>query len=242
MKLKITAKNSGSNIAYQASYKYVFSSYVEILNFGDVNKKKDIISLKRGNNGETIIDIKANKQMPISTKDAYNIYVKYDFNDELLRNLEDNTDKEKVIIKTGSISLCQNAICNNDESLVNQNIDINFKMSLKNIASIEHPESIPELEINLDENNKEPESKSKAWIAAIVACFVIILLCIYLLIDYKKKIFIFKKRNDYINTEAKLENNNEKIDNNNDIEKISVKKKRRRISNLASADNIQISN
>ena len=242
MKLKITAKNSGSNIAYQASYKYVFSSYVEILNFGDVNKKKDIISLKRGNNGETIIDIKANKQMPISTKDAYNIYVKYDFNDELLRNLEDNTDKEKVIIKTGSISLCQNAICNNDESLVNQNIDINFKMSLKNIASIEHPESIPELEINLEENNKEPESKSKAWIAAIVVCFVIILLCIYLLIDYKKKIFIFKKRNDYINTEAKLENNNEKIDNNNDIEKISVKKKRRRISNLASADNIQISN
>ena len=47
MKIKITAINSGSSDAYQTSYKYIFSKYVKLLNFGDILDKKNILQLAK---------------------------------------------------------------------------------------------------------------------------------------------------------------------------------------------------
>ena len=233
MKLKITALNGGNKDAYQTSYKYIFSKYVNILNnYGDVLNKKDIISvIDNGNSGESVLNINSNRQIPQNTKDAYNVYIFYDFEeigiiDSIIvqRNLAD--ENNRVIIKSADVKLCQNVKCNDDDSFVNQFINIDFKMSMNNIIEKEDFELVPELE------KKEVESKSgeksKTWIVGvIIACLVIVALCVYLFIDYKKKIWIFKK-NENINIETveKPESvANQKLEEK--VEKISVKKKRR---------------
>ena len=147
MKLKITNLNAGNKDAYQTSYKYVFSKYVNILeNYGDVLNKKEIIHLvKNETSKETILFINSNKQIPQNTKDAYNIYIKYDFGEVgtinsvlLQRNLDEEDDKEKAILKGGDVTLCQNVKCNNDDSFVKQFININFKISMENIIPSQH--------------------------------------------------------------------------------------------------------
>ena len=239
MKLKITALNGGSKDAYQTSYKYIFSKYVTILkNYGDVINKKDIISVSNDDtSGESTLIINSNKQIPQNTKDAYNIYIFYDFEeigimDTIIaqRNLDNNNDK--TLVKSADVTLCQNVKCNEDDSFVNQLININFKMSMNNIVEQEEFDLVPELE------HKETKKKSKTWIiGVIIACLVVVAICVYLFIDYKKKIWIFKQK-DKINSETieKPENENPKIDDN--TEKISVQKKRRiqNKSNFTSGD------
>ena len=244
MKLKITALNGGNKDAYQTSYKYLFSKYVNILkNYGDVLNKKDIISLSNnGNSGETFLNIDSNRQIPQNTKDAYNVYIFYDFEeigvmDSILvqRNLAEENDM--VIVKSADVTLCQNVKCNDDDSFVNQFININFKMSMNNIVEQDDFELVPELEIHEEEKS---ESKSKTWIiGVIIACVVVVACCVYLFIDYKKKIWIFKKKEDinFATVEKPESAEIQKIEDN--VEKISVQKKRRiqNSSNYFSVDN-----
>ena len=224
MKIKITAINSGSSDAYQTSYKYIFSKYVKLLNFGDILDKKNILQLaKNESSGDTIVKFNSNRQVPQNTKDAYNIYIKYDFGEEasdssiIKRNLDSENNKDRVILKSADVTLCQNAECNDDDSFVNQFIDINFKMSMANIISVTPEPDIEPININpniepenlkpdiepeknteeLDQNPDEVklESKSKSWIAIpIVICVVIIAFIIFLIIDFKKKICLFKNK------------------------------------------------
>ena len=242
MKIKITAINSGSSDAYQTSYKYIFSKYVEILNnFGDILDKKNIVQLnKNESSGETIVKFNSNRQIPQNTKDAYNIYIKYDFGEEVAdsaiikRNLDNENNKDKVIIKSADVTLCQNVECNADDSFVNQFIDINFKIPMANKISVTPEpdlEKEPEKDLKPDikpEINTEPEqnpdeinseSKSKAWIAGpIVIGVVIIALLIFLIIDFKKKICLFKNKQTYYISPREETKNIEKI------EKIDVSK------------------
>ena len=239
MKLKITALNGGSKDAYQTSYKYTFSKYVTILkNYGDIINKKDIISVSDDNNsGEPTLIINSNKQIPQNTKDAYNIYIFYDFEeigvmDTIIvqRNLDNNNDK--TLVKSADVTLCQNVKCNEDDSFVNQLINIDFKMSMNNIVEQEEFDIVPELE------HKETKEKSKTWIiGVIIACLVVVAICVYLFIDYKKKIWIFKKK-DKINAETIDNPEFEKPKNDDNTEKISVQMKRRiqNKSNFTSGD------
>ena len=239
MKLKITALNGGSKDAYQTSYKYTFSKYVNILkNYGDVINKKDIISVaKDENSDESTLIINSNKQIPQNTKDAYNIYIFYDFGemgimDTVIAQRNLDNDNDKALVKSADVTLCQNVKCNDDDSFVNQLINIDFKMSMKNIVEQEEFDLVPELQ------HKEEKSKSKAWIiGVIIACLVLIAICVYLFIDYKKKIWIFKQK-DKINAETidKPENENQNIDDK--TEKISVGKKKgvQNKSNFTSVD------
>ena len=228
MKLKITAINSGSKDAFQTSYKFVFSKYAKILdNFGDVLNKKAIIKIVKDNaSGETSLYINSNRQIPQNTKDAYNIYLKYDFgenaNQQIInkRNLDENN--EKVILKNADVTLCQNTQCNDDDSFVNQFIGLNFKMSMSKIIDIGPQDMLPEPEPEEpdQEDESEPESKFKAWIIGpIIACLVILAAIIYLFIDYKKKLFIFKKKEN--DSMIKPETNNKMEIK--DIDKMSVK-------------------
>ena len=244
MKLKITALNGGNKDAYQTSYKYLFSKYANILkNYGDIINKKDIISLSNnGDSGETVLNIDSNRQIPQNTKDAYNVYIFYDFEEIgvmnsilVQRNLAEENDM--VIVKSADVTLCQNVKCNDDDSFVNQFININFKMSTNNIVEQDDFELVPELERHEEEKS---ESKFKTWIiGVIVACVVVVACCVYLFIDYKKKIWIFKKKEDTnIATVEKPESAEiQKIEDN--VEKISVQKKRRiqNSSNYFSVDN-----
>ena len=278
MKLKITALNGGSKEAHQLSYKYVFSRYVEILdNYGDVLNKKEIINLnKNETSGETTLIINSKKTIPQNTKDTYNIYLKYDFEegdtmDSILvqRNLEENNE-DKVILKSANVTLCQNVICNDDDSFVNQLININFKMSMVNVVEMQpepiitkedegevesgkenekeikkekEKEKVKEKEIKKEkENEKEKdeevldskkenlEKKTKIWIIPIIiACLIVISLIVYLIIDYKKKLWIFK--NKEIPQEEKVVNiekdeMKETGSTNTNTERINVKKKR----------------
>jgi hypothetical protein len=199
MKLKITAINAGSNDAYQTSYKYIFSNYVQIVNnFGD---NSDIVKIvKNETSGESNLYFNSQRQIPQNTKDVYNVYVKFDFGEEednsktIRRHLKN--DDEKVILKSADVTLCQNVECNDDNSFVNQLIDINFKMSMSNIEE-ENIENKKPKEITLqkdtekekeneekeNESKEESNSKSKAWIAALIVASVFVIgLVIYLLI------------------------------------------------------------
>jgi hypothetical protein len=242
MKIKITAINSGSSDAYQTSYKYIFSKYVEILNnFGDILDKKNIVQLnKNESSGETIVKFNSNRQIPQNTKDAYNIYIKYDFGEDVAdstiikRNLDNENNKDKVIIKSADVTLCQNVECNADDSFVNQFIDINFKIPMANIISVTpeldlekepeinpKPDIKPEIKTEPEQNPDEinSESKSKAWIAGpIIIGVVIIAILIFLIIDFKKKICFFKNQQTYYISQREETKNIEKI------EKIDVSK------------------
>ena len=134
--------------------------------------------------------------------------------------------------------MCQNVKCNNDDSFVRQFININCKISMENIIPAQHenPNDEPE-----SENSKE-ESKSKVWIITIIFAFLLVVsLCVYLLIDYKKKLWIFKTK--VIEKEKKY--NNEKVKIEDNVETISIQSKRRNIknqSNYFSIDMKTISN
>ena len=242
MKLKITAINSGSKDAYQTSYKYIFSKYVEIIdNFGDLLDKKDIVNLvKNESSGETIVSFNSNRQIPQNTKDSYYIYLKYDFGDEIIdsiivnRNLDDETNNEKVILKSADVTLCQNVECNEDNSFVNQFININFKMPLAKLK--EEEEKRKEILDNKpifqdkdkdeeeEDKNHETKSKSKAWlIALIIAALIVIGLIIYLVLDFKKKLFIFKNRPEYVSDIEEIEKkeNPEKVENTDTINTVN---------------------
>jgi hypothetical protein len=226
MKLKITAINSGSRDAFQTSYKYVFSKYANILNnYGDVLDKKEIIRLvKNETSGDTILYLNSNRQIPQNTKDAYNIYLKYDFNKGGIgrRYLEENNDL--VILKSADVTLCQNAQCNDDDSFVNQFININYKMPMNKMVYTD-----------MEDEDEEPieetksKSKSKSWIIGIVVACVITAIIIYLLLDYKLKLFIFKNKENY--TEEKPENN-EKIDIKDSTQTYRVRKRSIRNSQI----------
>ena len=251
MKLKITAINAGSNDAYQTSYKYIFSNYVQIVNnFGD---NSDIVKIvKNETSGESNLYFNSQRQIPQNTKDVYNVYVKFDFGEEednsktIRRHLKN--DDEKVILKSADVTLCQNVECNDDNSFVNQLIDINFKMSMSNIEE-ENIENKKPKEITLqkdaekekenEEKENEPKeesnSKSKAWIAALIVASVFVIgLVIYLLLDYKKKLWIFKNRKTDISP-ADIVEKNAKNENSENMEKIYTVKKKRSIKNYANS-------
>lgn len=210
MLIKITSKNTGSKDAYQTSYKFVFSKYAELIeNKGDLSNKKDLITLTTDeSNGDTIISFNSKNQIPPNTKDAYNIYLKFDFGEESTdtdlierRNLEED-DNERVILKSANVNLCQNVECNDEESFVNQNVNINFKIT-RNIF----PNSAEEQ--NVDNSSKKEEKGSNAWIAApIVVVVVIIGAAIFIIFDYKKKILFFKKKHNSSELKEKNEDVN----------------------------------
>ena len=209
MLITITSKNTGSKDAYQTSYKFVFSKYAEIIeNKGDLLTKKDIITLKKDeSNGDSTISIHSNRQIPPNTKDAYNIYLKFDFGEETTdttliegRNLEEDNN-DRVILKNAQVTLCQNVECNNEESFVNQNVNINFKIT-RNVFL----DSVEEIE----NKEVEEEDKSYAWIAApIVVVIVLAGVTIFLIFDYKTKILFFKNKHESIPSSESREKNEE---------------------------------
>ena len=216
MLITITSKNTGNKDAYQTSYKFIFSKYVEIItDIGDIFNKKEIItSEKNVTNGDTIISINSNRQIPQNTKDAYYIYLKFDFGKKSLsssvnnvRNLDEDEDgNEKVILKSADVTLCQNIECNNQESFVKQIVNINFKIE-RNIylESVEDEEEI-------QKEYSEEEKKSIAWIAGpIVALFAVVGFAIFFYFDYKRKILFFKKNKHETIPSTEFKDNNENV-------------------------------
>ena len=216
MQIKITAKNTGSKDAYQTSYKFVFSKYVTLLeDLGDLLSKKNIITImKDESSNETILLFNSKRQIPQNTKDTYNVYLKFDFGEEETtttifvnsRNLDDSN--EKVILKSADVTLCQNVECNDEDSFVNQVININFKIN-RNIfpdtIGGEEKDSNSEIEAKeSSEGGKEgkeekEDEKNNSWIAApIIVCVVVVSILIFLFVDYKKKLLFFKKKLDSI--------------------------------------------
>ena len=129
-------------------------------------------------------------------------------------------NNEKVILKSADVTLCQNTQCNDDDSFVSQFIGLNFKMPMSKIIDVGPQDMLPEPEEPEEEDKPRSKSSFKVWILGpILACLIIVAACIYLFIDYKKKIFIFKKKdNDFVEkpeTKANIEIK--------DIDKISVK-------------------
>ena len=226
MLITITSRNSGSKDAYQTSYKFIFSKYAKLIeDAGDLLNKKDIITItKNESNGDIILYINSNRQIPQNTKDAYYIYLKFDFEEETSnssislikeRNLDED-DNEKVILKSADVTLCQNIECNDEESFVNQNVNINFKITRNYIPEKIEEEKIPIEPIKQEEKTEliEPEKKTEsieqediseddkksiAWIAApIVICVIGIAFGIFLYFDYKKHILFFKNKHESI--------------------------------------------
>ena len=100
--------------------------------------------------------------IPQNTKDAYYIYLKFDFEEEIstssnsiinARNLDED-DNEKVILKSADVTLCQNIECNDEESFVNQNVNINFKITRNYI-----PEKIEEEKIPIEPIKQEEKTQ-----------------------------------------------------------------------------------
>ena len=258
LKIKITALNSGSKDAYQTSFKYIFSKYVNIIdNYGDLLDKKDIVNMiKNTSSKETIVSFNSNRQIPQNTKDTYNIYLKYDFGEEegdesliMKRHLDDES-KDKVILKSAQVTLCQNVECNQDNSFVNQFIDINFKMnSPKKIIEEEKQDKNPEpiiKEVEVENNqdtesieeeeiNSEIKSKSKEWIiAVIIASLIIIGLIIYLIFDFKKKFFIFRNKEEKEEFKLPIEESEktEKPKSSSTVRRHSIKNKKNSVIDL----------
>ena len=244
MLITITSRNSGSKDAYQTSYKFIFSKYAKLIeDAGDLLNKKDIITItKNESNGDIILYINSNRQIPQNTKDAYYIYLKFDFEEETSnssislikeRNL-DEYDNEKVILKSADVTLCQNIECNDEESFVNQNVNINFKITRNYIPEKIEEEKIPIEPIKQEEKTEliEPEKKTEsieqediseddkksiAWIAApIVICVIGIAFGIFLYFDYKKHILFFKNKHESIPS-------NETKEKNEDVKKYEIK-------------------
>ena len=244
MRMTITSKNRGSKDAYQTSYKFIFSKYAELISdSGDLLSKKEIITItKNETNGDTIVNINSKRQIPQNTKDAYNIYLKYDFGDGTTTSLDSsrrNLDEENefTILKSADVTLCQNVECNNEESFVNQIVNINYKIERNiHIDFIERviPEKEKEEEEEKEDENvisgkkEEKEKKSIAWIAApIVIGLLIIAFFIFFYFDYKKKILFFKKTENIVpSTETKEKEEDIKV------QVYGVKSSRRDLKNI----------
>ena len=212
MLITITSKNTGSKDAYQTSYKFVFSKYVTLIeDFGDLLNKKDIITIEKDqDNGDIILSINSNRQIPQNTKDAYNIYIKFDFEEEIStstisstlpneRNLDED-DNEKVILKSADVKLCQNVECNNEDSFVNQIVNINFKIT-RNTFPVTNDDT------NNEKAEQSEDKSSITWIAApIVIGIVIIGIGIFLYLDYKKHILFFRNKHESLPSSESKEN------------------------------------
>ena len=236
MKLKITAANTGDKSAYQMSYKYIFSKYVKVLkNYADFITLKNIMSTAKESSGEDALYINSKNDLPSNMKAVFNIFIFYDFGEDetdttiAQRNLGD--DKDKVILTKADVTLCQNLKCENANSFVNQLINVDFKMPMKDMVEQDEFDLVDELIYKEKEKAKakEESSKSKAWIAGvIVACFVIAGLSIYVFIDFKKKIWIFKPKKQQeeviIGGEEKPKAN-EKVEIIENTERINVERK-----------------
>ena len=190
----------------------------------DILNKKDIITITNDqDSGDIIVYINSNRQIPQNTKDAYNIYIKFDFEEEIStsfisstlpneRNLDEN-DNEKVILKSADVKLCQNVECNDEDSFVNQFVNINFKITRNTF-----PETNEEDIAKSNEKNEQSEDKSSiAWIAApIVICILVIGIGIFLYLDYKKHIFFFRNKHESIPSSESKENTD-------DVKKYNIK-------------------
>ena len=212
MLITITSKNTGSKDAYQTSYKFVFSKYVTLIeDFGDLLNKKDIITIEKDqDNGDIILSINSNRQIPQNTKDAYNIYIKFDFEEEISTStiystlpnerILDEDDNEKVILKSADVKLCQNVECNNEDSFVNQIVNINFKIT-RNTFPVTNDDT------NNEKDEKSEDKSSITWIAApIVIGIVIIGIGIFLYLDYKKHILFFRNKHESLPSSESKEN------------------------------------
>ena len=247
LKLVITASNIGDKDAYETSYKYVFSKYVNVLkNYGDFVNLTNIMSVRTEGSGVDAIYINSKRSVIAQGKAVYNVYIFYDFEEPgeidsimALRSLSD--DKNKVILTDADVTLCQNIKCDNSDSLVNQLINVDFKMSIANDKIIQDDgfELVPELIYK--EKEVEEDSDSKAWIAGIVVpCIVIIGVSVYLFIDYKKKIWIFKPKDAIKIEEEEKPGTNEKVRIENNTEKISVERNKKTIQNSSNYDCIDM--
>ena len=212
MLITITSKNTGSKDAYQTSYKFVFSKYVTLIeDFGDLLNKKDIITIEKDqDNGDIILSINSNRQIPQNTKDAYNIYIKFDFEEEISTStisstlpnerILDESDNEKVILKSADVKLCQNVECNNEDSFVNQIVNINFKIT-RNTFPVTNDDT------NIEKAEQSEDKSSITWIAApIVIGIVIIGIGIFLYLDYKKHILFFRNKHESLPSSESKEN------------------------------------
>ena len=94
--------------------------------------------------------------------------------------------------------------CNDEESFVNQNVNINFKIT-RNVF----PNSAEEQ--NVDNSSNKEEKGSNAWIAAVIVVVVVIIgAAIFIIFDYKKKILFFKKKHNSIPS-SELKEKNEDV-------------------------------
>ena len=232
LKLKITAANTGDKDAHQMSYKYIFSKYVNLLkNYGDFVSLRNIMSAGKEKTGEDALYINSNNDLPANMKAIFNVFIFYDFEEAegtdttiIKRNLAD--DKDKVILTKADVTLCQNTKCENKNSFVNQLINVDFKMPIKDMVEQDEFELAPELIYQEQDKEQEESSKSNAWIAGvIVACIVIVGLGVYLFIDYKKKIWLFKKKEVDIIEEEEKPKTNEKVQIVDNTERINVERK-----------------
>ena len=102
-------------------------------------------------------------------------------------------------------------------------------MLMSNIITVlPEQEQVIEDDPNNPEHNPE-ESKSKEWIAApIVVCLIIIGLIIYLICDFKNKLFIFKNKEESIPPVENQKNIEyaEKIEVTNSINTPKINRKR----------------
>ena len=226
MKLKIIAINSGSKDAYQTSYKYKFSKYVEIINnFGDLLDKKDIAKItKNESSGETIVSFNSNRQIPQNTKDAYIIFLKYDFGEDengpiITGRKLDDEDKDKIILKSADVTLCQDVECNEDNSFVNQFIELNFKVPSSQL--IDENQDLFNEPIEEDIDSATKSNSKNLIIGLVITSIVIIGIIIYLILDFKKKLFIFKNRPDYL---SPREDSEKQVDPDK-LEKVYTRKK-----------------
>ena len=243
MKLKITAENNGDKSAYQMSYKYIFSKYVKVLkNYGDFITIKNIMSTGKESTGEDALYINSNNDLPPNMKAIFNIFIFYDFGEDetdttiIKRNLVD--DKDKVILTKADLTLCQNAKCENANSFVNQLINVDFKMPKQDMVEQDSFELVDELikkEIPKEKEKpkgkeNEESSKSKAWIAGvIIPCLIVVCLSIYIFIDFKKKLWIFKPKEqrgpEVIEEEEEKPKTIEKVRIVDNTERINVERK-----------------
>ena len=198
------------------------------------------MSTGKESSGEDALYINSKNELPPNMKAIFNVFIFYDFSEAetdttiMTRNLEDDKDKDKVILTKADVTLCQNAKCENANSFVNQLINVDFKMPKQNMVEQDAFELVDEL-LNKDKdkaNSKanEESSKSKAWIAGvIIPCLIIVGLSVYIFIDFKKKLWIFKPKEqreaDVIEEEEEKPKTNEKVGVIENTERINVERK-----------------
>ena len=152
------------------------------------------------------------KSIQQNTKEAFTIYVKFNFLEdntilktnaaEALRVLEEEQTNERIILKSADVTLCQNQQCNDEESFVNQFLNLNLKIekTIQEKIEIIEPEKGEEVkeddlkEEEAKEKKDKDKNKSYAWVAAPVIGAVVIGIIVFIIIDYKKHILFFKDK------------------------------------------------